>query len=100
MYTEYSSLLVRVFLALRRLLIIRMTSLNVRIQSYINYIIKPDFFVYFYITFFAIFGEENIRVGFRGISLIPFNPEAMISKLDIKLYMPTSIEPFSAEADL
>src|SRR6266699_5715802 len=38
------------------------------IRSYINYIIKPDFFACFYITFFAIFNEENIRVDFRGIS--------------------------------
>ncbi|SRR6266566_7279359 len=69
------------------------------IQSYINYIIKPDFFVYFYIIFFAIFNEENVRVSFRGISLILFNPEAVISKLDIKLYIPISIGSFSAEVD-
>ncbi len=30
------------------------------IWFYINYIIKPDFFVYFYTTFFVIFGKENI----------------------------------------
>ncbi len=30
------------------------------IWFYINYIIKPDFFAYFYITFFVIFGEENV----------------------------------------
>ncbi len=30
------------------------------IQSYINYITKPDFFACFHIVFFAIFGEENI----------------------------------------
>src|SRR6266566_6654714 len=46
------------------------------IRFHINYIIKPDFFAYFYIIFFVIFGEENIQVGFRGISFVPFNPEA------------------------
>ncbi len=69
------------------------------IQSYINYIIKPDFFVCFYIAFFIIFDKENIRVGFQGISLISFNPEAMISKLDIKLYISILIGPLLTEVD-
>src|SRR6266566_4460122 len=69
------------------------------IWSYINHIIKPDFFVYFHITFFAIFNEENVRTGFQGISLILFNPDVMISKLDIKLYTPTPTGPPSAEID-
>ncbi len=30
------------------------------IWLYINYIIKLDFFAYFYITFFTIFDKENI----------------------------------------
>jgi len=70
------------------------------IQFYINYIIKPDFFVCFYTTFFATFGKENIWTGFRDTNLILFNLETMISKFDIKLYISTSIGPFSAEADL
>ncbi len=70
------------------------------IRSYINYIIKPDFFVYFYTVFFVIFDEENIRTDSRGISLIPFNLKTMISKLDIKLYTLISIEPFLTETDL
>src|SRR6266566_6734217 len=57
------------------------------IRSYINYIIKPDFFAYFYIAFFIIFGEKNVRVSFRSISLVLFNLETVISKFDIKLYM-------------
>ncbi len=40
------------------------------IRFYINYIIKLDFFACFYIVFFAIFGKENIRVNFRGISFV------------------------------
>ncbi len=69
------------------------------IRSYINYIIKPDFFACFYVAFFAIFGEENVRIGFRGIGLVPFNPEAVISKLDIKLRTPIPIGPPAAEVD-
>src|SRR6266566_9970269 len=70
------------------------------IRFYINYITKPDFFACFYTIFFIIFGEENIRVSFRSISLIPFNSKAVISKLDIKLYIPISTEPLLTKADL
>jgi hypothetical protein len=70
------------------------------IRSYINYITKPDFFACFYIVFFVTFGEENVRVGFRDIGLVSFNPETVISKFDIKLYISTSIGPPLAEVDL
>ncbi len=67
------------------------------IWSYINYIIKPDFFDYFYVAFVATFNKENIRVGFRGIGLVSFNPKAVIFKFDIKLCMSISIRPLSTE---
>ena len=69
------------------------------IQFYINYIIKLDFFVCFYITFFTIFNEENIRIGFRSIGFVPFNPDAVIFKLDIKLYISIPTGPLSTEVD-
>ncbi len=69
------------------------------IQFHINYIIKLDFFAYFYIAFFAIFGKENIRVDFRGINLVSFNLKAVISKLDVKLYTLIPIGPFLTEVD-
>jgi len=69
------------------------------IRFYINYIIKPDFFIYFHIVFFVIFGEENVRIGFWDIGLIPFNPETMISKFDVKLYISTPTGFLLTEAD-
>ncbi len=69
------------------------------IQSYINYIIKPDFFVYFYTTFFVIFGEENIRTDFRNIDFVLFNLNIVISKFDIKLYISISIGLLLAKID-
>ncbi len=69
------------------------------IRSYINYIIKPDFFICFYITFFVIFNEENIQANFRSISFILFNPNTMISKLDIKLHTSISIGLLLTEVD-
>ncbi len=69
------------------------------IQSYINYIIKPDFFAYFHTIFFVIFNEENVQVDFRNTGFILFNPDTMIYKLDIKLYTLIPIGPLSAEID-
>ena len=36
--------------------------------------------------------EDNIRAGFRGAGLVPFNPKAVLSKLNVKLRTPTPIE--------
>ncbi len=69
------------------------------IQSHINYITKPDFFTYFYTIFFVTFNEENIRTSFRGIDLVPFNLETVISKLDIKLYILIPTGPLTTEVD-
>ena len=32
---------------------------------------------------------ENAIAGFRGAGLMPFNPDAVLSKLDVKLRTPT-----------
>ena len=31
---------------------------------------------------------ENIKAGFRGAGLVPHNPEAVLSKLDVRLQTP------------
>ncbi len=69
------------------------------IRFYINYIIKPNFFVCFYTTFFATFGEENIRVDFRGTDFVPFNLKTVIFKLDVKLYISIPTGLFTTEVD-
>ena len=42
---------------------------------------------------------ENVQAGFRGTGLMLFNPQAVISKLDIKLRTPTPTGPPPANAD-
>ncbi len=69
------------------------------IRSYINYIIKLNFFTYFYIIFFTTFNKENIRVGFRSINLVSFNPKIIIFKFNIKLYISILIKSLSTEID-
>jgi hypothetical protein len=50
-----------------------------------TYITKADFFAAFYAVFSVSITENNVKGGFRGSGLVPFNPESVISKLDVVL---------------
>jgi hypothetical protein len=67
------------------------------IRCSVTHISKTEFFSAFYTAFKATFTESNIRGGFRGAGLAPFNPENVISKLDVQLRTPTppqeAVEP-------
>ncbi len=54
-------------------------------RNHIHHITKPDFFLAFHAEFWAAFYPENVQGGFRGARLVPFDPERVISRLDIKL---------------
>jgi DDE superfamily endonuclease len=58
-------------------------------RAYIVYITKDDFFPTFYTAFNIAMTESNIRGGFRGARLLPFDPESVISTLNLKLKTPT-----------
>ena len=58
-------------------------------RAQIAHIIKDDFFPAFHAAFNIAMTESNIRGGFRGAGLLPFNPERVISTLDLKLKTPT-----------
>jgi hypothetical protein len=60
------------------------------IRSQINHIIKLEFLLAFKAAFVATFTKDNICAGFRGAGLIPYHPEAVLSKLDVKLKTPTT----------
>jgi hypothetical protein len=62
------------------------------IRCSVTHISKTGFFSAFYAAFKATFTESNIRGGFRGAGLAPFNPENVISKLDVQLRTPTPSE--------
>jgi hypothetical protein len=59
------------------------------IRCSITHISKTEFFPAFHAAHRAAITESNIRGGFRGAGLAPFNPENVISKLDIQLRTPT-----------
>jgi hypothetical protein len=46
----------------------------------------------FFPAFHAATTGRNIKAAFRGAWLIPFNPESVVSKLDIQLRAPTPVK--------
>ena len=55
------------------------------IKSHVNHITKTEFFIAFYAAHVAAMTSQNIQGGFKGTGLVPFDPECVISKLDVKL---------------
>ncbi|KAJ8106366.1 hypothetical protein OPT61_g9585 [Boeremia exigua] len=53
-----------------------------------NYISKERFLPVFKTALLQSFTTENIQAGFRGAGLVPHNPQAVISKLDVVLQTP------------
>jgi hypothetical protein len=58
------------------------------VRSRIYYISKETFLPTFKATFEKVFILENVQAGFRGAGLIPYNPEAVLSKLNVRLRTP------------
>jgi hypothetical protein len=73
--------------------------INLFIRTHINHITKDEFLVAYHAAYNTAITKENIAGGFRGAGLIPYNPEAVISKLDVKLRTPEESRPGSANAD-
>lgn len=55
----------------------------------VNHVTKLEFLPAFETAFNAALTTQNIAGGFRGAGLVPFDPEAVISKLDVRLRTPT-----------
>jgi hypothetical protein len=62
-------------------------------RSHINYINKETFLPAFKAAFEKAITLDNIQAGFRGAGLVPHNPEAVLSKLDVRLRTPTPPQP-------
>ena len=58
-------------------------------RAHVTHITKEDFFPTFYAAYQAAMMEKTIQGGFQGSRLVPFNPESVISKLDLKFKTPT-----------
>ena len=57
-------------------------------QQY-THVTKEDFIPAFRAAFQESLTESNVQGGFRGAGLVPFDPERVISALDLKLQTPT-----------
>jgi hypothetical protein len=69
-------------------------------RASITHITKEDFFPAFLAAHQATMTCDNIQGGFRGAGLVPFDPEEVISQLNIRLKTPTPLNsrPGSAHA--
>ncbi|KAK1914004.1 hypothetical protein P3342_007250 [Pyrenophora teres f. teres] len=54
-----------------------------------HYISKETFLPAFKSAFERTFTKENIQAGFRGAGLVPHDPQAVLSKLDVVVQTPT-----------
>jgi hypothetical protein len=63
--------------------------INRLIQCHINHITKLEFLPCFKAAFEQAFSQSNICSAFRGAGLVPLQPDAVLSKLDIQLRTPT-----------
>ena len=59
------------------------------VRDHINHITKIEFLPAFYAAYNQSITKENICSSFRGAGLVPYNAEAVLSKLDVKLRTPT-----------
>jgi hypothetical protein len=55
----------------------------------VNYINKFNFLEAFPAAYKSTFQAETIKNSFAGAGLVPFNPDRVLSKLDIQLKTPT-----------
>jgi hypothetical protein len=58
-------------------------------RTHITHITKLDFFPAFHKAFQLAMTKSNIQGCFRGAGLVPFDPESVISRLDVRPWTPT-----------
>lgn len=67
--------------------------IKIFIKAYINHITKVEFFLAFAAVYKESIIAQNAQAGFRGAGLVPFDPQIMLSKLDVRLQTPTLFRP-------
>ena len=58
---------------------------------------KAEFFIAFQKVYNRTITKENIKAGFSRAGLFSYNLQAVLSKLDIKLYISTSTGPLPTD---
>ncbi|CEI70968.1 unnamed protein product [Fusarium venenatum] len=67
------------------------------IRRSITHVSKIEFFLAVYAAF-QVAMTKNIKGGFRGAGHVPFDPESVISKLDVRLRTPTPAKEEASQA--
>ena len=67
-------------------------------RHHVNHITKLEFLPAFKAAFYNSITKSNICGGFRGAGLMPFDPEAVLLKLDVRLRTPSPPPPAAVEA--
>jgi hypothetical protein len=67
------------------------------IKAYINYITKVEFFLVFHAVYNQSITTQNTKTRFRGASLVVYDLQVVISRLNIKLRIPTPLVPSSID---
>jgi hypothetical protein len=62
-------------------------------RSRVYHINKETFLPAFKAAFEKTFTLENVCAGFRSAGLVPYDPDAVLSKLDVQLCTPTPAAP-------
>lgn len=62
-------------------------------RNRMHFVSKESFLQAFKPAFEQSLTAENIKAGFRGAGLVPHNPEAVVSKLDVRLQTPAPSPP-------
>ena len=70
---------------------------NKLMRNQINHITKQEFLPCFRAAYKKAISLSNIQGGFRGAGLVPFDPEQVISTLDVKLRTPSPLLPTNNE---
>ncbi|KAJ6262132.1 hypothetical protein Dda_2937 [Drechslerella dactyloides] len=70
------------------------------VRAYVNHISKLEFLTGFHKAFTAAITPKNIRSSFAGAGIVPYNPDRVLSKLDIQLpaATPANSRPGTANA--
>lgn len=72
--------------------------INTLIQASITHISKVEFLSAYHAAYNKVMSKENIAGAFRGAGLIPYEPEAVLSKVDVKIRTPEGSRPASASS--
>ena len=72
--------------------------INTFMRAYVKHISKVEFLLAYHGAYNKAITRENIAGGFRGAGLIPHNPEAVLSKVDVKMATPEGSRPSSAHS--